>query len=209
MARPSHRPRQQLHNAPLQVVVRGNANGVLHAPLFQSLVDLRFGKRRVRPESNLLALRLLTLDLRQQKLIPAFGAVHIARTQLRRQAVAVTIEQKQRMVADRLKVPVVGAALLLTMNRTLAGVHVEHDAIGAVETFGLPKRLPVQRHQPDQILFLGQQLSLEPVQGRGQRRATVPDPLRTDQSERRIGCESFSVIEVLVARQAAVNRLPQ
>ena len=66
-------------------------------------------------------LRLLTLDLRQQKLIPVFDAVNIARTQFRRQAVAVTIEQEQRVVADRLKVPVVGAPLLLTMNLTLAG----------------------------------------------------------------------------------------
>ena len=63
------------------------------------------------------------------------------------------------------------------MNRTLAGVHVEHDAVGAVKTLGLAQRLPVQRHQPDQILFLGQQLGLEPVQGRGQRRAPVPNPL--------------------------------
>jgi len=95
------------------------------------------------------------------------------------------------------------------MNRTLAGVHVEHDVIGAGERLGLPERLPVQRHQPDQILFLGQQLSLEPVQGRGQHRAPVPNPLRIDQTERRIGCQSFGVVEVLVARQAAVDRLPQ
>jgi hypothetical protein len=66
-------------------------------------------------------LRLLTLDLRQQKLIPVFGAANIARTQFRRHAVGVTIEQEQRVVADRLKVPVVGAPLLLTMNLTLAG----------------------------------------------------------------------------------------
>src|SRR3984893_10180957 len=95
------------------------------------------------------------------------------------------------------------------MNRTLTGVYVEHDAVRAVETLGLAQRLPVQRHQPDQILFLGQQLRLEPVQGRGQRRAPVPDPLRTDQSEGRVGCESFGVVEVLVARQATVDRLPQ
>jgi hypothetical protein len=66
-------------------------------------------------------LRLLTLDLRQQKLIPVFDAVNIAWTQFRRQAVAVTFEQEQQVVADRLKVPVVGVAFLLTMNRTLAG----------------------------------------------------------------------------------------
>jgi len=115
------------------------------------------------------------------------------------------VEQKQRVVADRLEVPVVGAALLLTMNRTLAGIHVEHDAVGAVEGLGLTQRLPIQRHQPDQILFLGQQL----VQGRGQRRAPVPDFLRADQPERWIGCQSFGVVEVLLTGRAAVDRLPR
>ena len=134
-----------------------------------------------------------------------FGAVDLARTQLCRQAVPVMVEQKQRVVADRLEVPVVGAALLLTMNRTLAGIHVEHDAVGAVEGLGLTQRLPIQRHQPDQILFLGQQL----VQGRGQRRAPVPDFLRADQPERWIGCQSFGVVEVLLTGRAAVDRLPR
>ncbi len=45
--------------------------------------------------------------------------------------------------------------------------------------------------------------------GRGQRRTPVPDFLRTDQSERRVRCQSFGVVEILVARQAAVDRLPQ
>ena len=57
--------------------------------LLQRFVDLRFGKGRVRPESNFLALRLLTLDLRRRQFVPVFGAVDIARTQLRRQAVPV------------------------------------------------------------------------------------------------------------------------
>lgn len=37
----------------------------------------------------------------------------------------------------------------------------------------------------------------------------VQDHLQTDQSERRSGCESFGVVEVLVARQASVDRLSQ
>jgi hypothetical protein len=61
----------------------------------------------------------------------------------------VTTEQKQQVVADRLKVLAVGAALMLTMNRTLTGVHVEHDALGAVESLGLSQRRSVQRHQID------------------------------------------------------------
>jgi hypothetical protein len=40
----------------------------------KTFVKLRFGKGRVRSESNLLALRLLTLDLQQQQLIEVFGA---------------------------------------------------------------------------------------------------------------------------------------
>ena len=41
------------------------------------------------------------------------------------------------MVAHQLKVPVVGNALLLTMDRTLNKGHVEHDAGEEVERFGL------------------------------------------------------------------------
>src|ERR1019366_3867734 len=37
----------------------------------------------------------------------------------------------------------------------------------------------------------------------------VQDHLQTDQSERQGGCESFGVVEVLVARQASVDRLSQ
>jgi hypothetical protein len=112
------------------------------------------------------------------------------------------------VVADRFEVPVVGAAFLLTMNWSPAGIHVEHDAVGAVETLGLPQRLPVQSHQPEQILFLGQQLGLEPVQGRGQRRAPVPDPLRADRGtiERlTAGLEQFTLADLL--RQSVYSRL--
>ena len=95
------------------------------------------------------------------------------------------------------------------MKRALARVHLDHDAVGAIKRFGLPQCLPVQRHQPNQVLFPGQQLRREPVQGRGQRRAPVSNPIRTDRSERCVCCESFGVVEVLVDRQAAVHRLLQ
>src|SRR6266568_3646674 len=64
VARPPHGPRQQLRNVPLQAIVGWNANRIRHTALHQRFVDLRFGKGRVRPESNFLALRLLTLDFR-------------------------------------------------------------------------------------------------------------------------------------------------
>ena len=50
------------------------------------------------------------------------------------------IEQEQRVIADRLEVTVVGATLLLPMNGALAGIHVEHDAVGSVQRLGVPIR---------------------------------------------------------------------
>src|SRR5713226_3420161 len=71
VARSPHAPRQQFRNVPLQALVGRYADGILHAPLLQCFIDLRFGKGRVRPESNFLALRLLALDLRQTAIHPS------------------------------------------------------------------------------------------------------------------------------------------
>ena len=40
------------------------------------------------------------------------------------------IEQQQRVIADRLEMAVVGAALLLAVDEAIRGVHVEYDALG-------------------------------------------------------------------------------
>ena len=119
------------------------------------------------------------------------------------------IEQQQRVIADRLEVSVVGTAFLLAMDRTLGGVHVQNDPLGVVERLRLPDQLSVQRHQPQQILFARQHLRLEAVERRGQRRTAIPDLLRSDQPKRRVSRHSDGVVDVLVACQAAVNRLPQ
>ena len=120
-----------------------------------------------------------------------------------------TVEQKQWVVADRLEVSVVGTAFLLAMDRTLGGVQVQNDPLGVVERFRLPDQLSVQRHQPQQVLFARQHLRLEAVQRRGQGRTAIPDLLRTDQPKRRIDRNPLGVVEVLVAGESAVNRLPQ
>jgi hypothetical protein len=91
-----------------------------------------FQGSRVTSDGGLILVRELDERLGLEKLIEE----HLRDS---RQAVPVTIEQKQRVVADRFEVPVVGAALLLTVNRTLAGIHVEHDAAGAVERLSLPQ----------------------------------------------------------------------
>ena len=122
-------------------------------------------------------LGLLAVDLGHEQFLPIVRAGDVPRSQLRRHAVAVSVEQEQRVITDRLEVPVVGTAFLLPMHRALAGVHVEHDAVGVVQRLGLSDQVAVHGHQPDEVLLAGQQLGLEPMQRRGQRRAPVP-PLR-------------------------------
>src|SRR5262249_24989449 len=103
---------QQLRNLTLQVVVSRKADRVLCLSLLDRLVDLRLGEGGVTAEGHLLALRLLPVDLGPQQFLPALCAVDVAWAQLRRQAVAVTIEQEQWMIAGGLEVSVVGALFL-------------------------------------------------------------------------------------------------
>src|ERR1017187_4271806 len=64
MARPSHRPRQQLRNVPLQALVSRDADSVLNTPFLQRFVDLRLGEGCVSAKDHLFAQLLLPLDLR-------------------------------------------------------------------------------------------------------------------------------------------------
>ncbi|HEY5177269.1 MAG TPA: hypothetical protein VII95_17050 [Terriglobales bacterium] len=65
VARSSYGPRQQLRDVALQAIVGGYANGILHAPLLQYLVNLRFGKGGIGAKHHFLTEFLLALDLRQ------------------------------------------------------------------------------------------------------------------------------------------------
>ena len=132
------------------------------------------------------------------------GAMHVAWAERRRHAVAVLVEQKQRVVTDGFKVPVTGAAFLHPMHRALARIHVEYDPAGARRDSSLRKHLPVQ--QPDEILFSRQQLGLEPMQGRRQRRTAVPEFLRPDETKGRVRRHPHRVVEVFVAREPTVDR---
>jgi hypothetical protein len=95
VARSLNRPRDQLVDVLLQTTVGRDANRVLHAPLLQSFIDLRLGEGGVCPKHDLLALLLLPLNLAQQHVFPAIGAVHVAGPQLGGQTVALPIEQQQ------------------------------------------------------------------------------------------------------------------
>jgi len=63
--------------------------------------------------------------------------------------------------------------------------------------------------QVAQVRLLGQHLGLKGLQAGGQRRLTMPDPLGTDQPELRILGEPLGVVDILIARDAAVDVLAQ
>jgi len=85
---------------------------------------------------------------------PALGAVDIARPQLRRQAIAIAVEQQQWVIADGFEVAVVGALLLLTMDPNLRAVHIEHDAPRRIESFGPGDQLTIERGQTGKVVSL-------------------------------------------------------
>ena len=123
-------------------LLAGDANDVVHSAILQRLVDLRLGEGGVGAERQSLAFSLLALDLGHQQFVPVLGAGHVTRSQLRRQTIAVLVEQQQWVVADGLEMAVIGAAFLLAMDGALGGVHVENDAIGVVGTFCLRQQFP-------------------------------------------------------------------
>ena len=83
------------------------------------------------PKRHVFPFGLLALNLGQQQLIPTLGTVHVAGTELGRQTVAVSIEQKQRVIASGLEVSVVGALFLLPV--------VLSSSVGAWQTWPMKR----------------------------------------------------------------------
>jgi hypothetical protein len=95
---PTRRPKQEVLDRQLQVLVGRDTDGVLDAACLQRLVDLRPCEGGVGPERDRPALGLLAVDLGHEELLPVVRAGDVARTQLRRQTVPVVIEQEKRVI---------------------------------------------------------------------------------------------------------------
>ena len=117
---PSRRTKEDVFDRQLQRLVRRHANGIVHVALLERLVDRRPGERRVRPERHAPPRSLLSVNLRHEEVVPVVGARHVAGPQRGGQAVALVVEQKQRVGADGFKVPVLRAPFLCPMHRALA-----------------------------------------------------------------------------------------
>ena len=104
---------------------------------------------------------------------------------------------------------VVRAVLLLTVHGDLGRVHVQHDPQPGNQGFRLGDQFAVDAGQAAEVLLLGQHLRLERLQAGSQRPATIPSLLRTDQAERRVLREPLGVVDIFIARDAAVDGLPE
>ena len=95
------------------------------------------------------------------------------------------------------------------MHRALARIHVDHDPAGARWHLSPREQLPIHGHQPEKILPSRQQVGLEPMQRRGQRRTAVPARWRPDETKGRVRRHAHRIVEVFVAREPTVDRLSQ
>jgi hypothetical protein len=62
----------------------------------------------------------------QQDLVPSLGAVDVARSEFRGEAVAGGVEDEERVIADGLEVAIVRGLLLLPMDGALGAVDVKN-----------------------------------------------------------------------------------
>ena len=130
VARSAARSSQQIPDLPLQHIIGGQADRVAHAAPFQGLVERGQGKRRVRADDDGLALRAVAVNDGEEHVVPPVRAVDIARPERGREAVALRVEDEERVVADGLKVAVVRRPLLRSVDGALGAVDVEDHPPG-------------------------------------------------------------------------------
>src|SRR5258706_16191036 len=94
----------------------------------RGLIEGGQGKRRVRADDDRLALRAVAANDGEEHVVPPVRAVDISRPELGREAVALRVEDEERIVADGLRVAVVRRLLLGPVDRALGAVDIERHA---------------------------------------------------------------------------------
>jgi hypothetical protein len=192
----------------LQDRVGRQADGIPHALRFQQLVELGLGEGRVATEIENKAPAAIAGDHRRQDGAPIVGAMDVAGPQGAALQIPELVEDEQRMVAGAAEVAVVGRALLLAVGRALRAVQIEDDAV----------RRPARVHPVDpgagqsgerrEVGLGGQPLGLEAAHLAGRGCGPVKPLTPHDGAHGRIAGEAVCVVDVFVAGQPAVDRLP-
>jgi hypothetical protein len=125
---PAPRPGEEILDGPLQHLIGRESNGVRHATLLQRFVESGQRKGCIGANDDALFPILVTINDGQEDLLPPVRTGDVARSELGGQAVALLIEDEERMVADGLEVAVVRRLFLRAVHRTFGAVDVEGHA---------------------------------------------------------------------------------
>src|SRR5882724_11460672 len=170
-------------------------------------VDRGERKGRVGANDDGLVPILVTIDDGQEDLLPPGRTGDVARSELGGQAVALLIEDEERMVADGLEVAVVRRLLLRAVDRALGAIDVEdHASRGPPNRFALHD-VRVEASESLIVVLLSEHLRFEPVHRGGERDAGLSSLTRGQHPKRRIHGQPLRVVGVLVARQPTVDGL--
>jgi hypothetical protein len=130
VARSATGPSEQILDAPLQDIVSRESDRIPHPSPFQCLIEGRQGKRRVGTDDHRPAVRAVPVNDGKQDFVPAVRTMDVAGPEFGREAVALGVEDEERMVADRLKMAVVRGLLLRAVDWALGAVDIESHPPG-------------------------------------------------------------------------------
>jgi hypothetical protein len=130
--------------------------------------------------------------------------MHVARSQLCRQTVTFSVEQQQRVIAGRFKVPVVGTVLLFSIDRDFRAVHVQHYPLGGIHDLRLHQQLSIDSAQTFQVLVLTSRNNGGAKANTAPRSQIFSEPIK-----RKGGRQLLGIVHIFESCQAAVDGLPQ
>ncbi len=93
------------------------------------------------------------------------------------------------------------------MHRTLGAIDIEGHSLGGRSHRLVLNQFLIEASESLTVPLLGEHLRFEPVERRRERNARVPALTRGQHPKRRVLGQPFSLVRVLVAGQAAIDRL--
>src|SRR6266852_9704924 len=110
---------EQILDASFQNVVGREADCVPHPSAFQGFVKGGQGKGRVRADDNGLPSCAVPINDGKEDLVPSVRTVDVARAEFGREAVALRVEDEERVIANGLEGAIVGGLLLGPVDRAV------------------------------------------------------------------------------------------
>ena len=209
MWRTPDRPREQVADPVLQDVVLRQTDSILDLLGFEILVDIGIGEARVGAEIAARDLALISPYDGLQHSVPSVSAVNIAGTKRAAFQVTELVEHEQRMIAGTFVMTVPDAALLFTVRRAHARIHVEQDATGRPAVMNAVDPLAGKISQRRKVLSRSEPLRLEAAHLARRGRTAVSRFAADNPAHRRIIPQALGVVHVLVSSKATKYRLPE